>query len=360
MEGPQGWNQGEGRGPRDREPASGRGDHRQNNGGRGRGHNQRRRGGGRGGNWNQPQYNEGYDRGAYVEEPHNEDRFNPRPYRGRGNNRGYREQRRPRGGGFPNASSRSERHPVEFNRDNNNSAAEEPGNFRNPRAHPRRERSDNNWRQRNNTQQDAHNSSSLNPNAPVFQFRTEMEDERGDRGGGESELAQRDLTSSTSVVQREESKRRFKEKPRNQREVLIEQLSRGNHECMVCCEKVRVSQPIWSCKRCFNVFHLSCIRKWIDKSDDGMFHLNRKISNQIRFQLKGLHILYTENGWRCPSCQSCHEASPEGYFCFCGKMKNPKTTKHDIPHTCGQICGKEKPGGINCTHTCISQCHPGS
>lgn len=60
-------------------------------------------------------------------------------------------------------------------------------------------------------------------------------------------------------------------KPRNQREVLMDQLARNMHECMVCCEKVRYSQPVWSCKRCFNVFHLNCIKKWASSSVDGNF-----------------------------------------------------------------------------------------
>ncbi|ODN04677.1 Protein shuttle craft [Orchesella cincta] len=125
-------------------------------------------------------------------------------------------------------------------------------------------------------------------------------------------------------------------KLKNQREVLMDQLSRNSYECMVCCEKVRYSQSVWSCKRCFNVFHLSCIRKWASSSADA-----------------------ADSGWRCPGCQSYCDSSPDGYYCFCGKMKNPKSSRYDVPHTCGQVCGKANPGGLNCIHNCTSPCHPG-
>lgn len=70
-----------------------------------------------------------------------------------------------------------------------------------------------------------------------------------------------------------------------QRDVLIEQLNRNSYECMVCCEKVRVSQPIWSCARCFNFFHLHCIKKWASSSADGKLDTNKSqfiISGMIK------------------------------------------------------------------------------
>ena len=43
---------------------------------------------------------------------------------------------------------------------------------------------------------------------------------------------------------------------------LIEQLTTEKYECMVCCESVRVTAPVWSCQSCYHVFHLNCIKKW--------------------------------------------------------------------------------------------------
>ncbi|KAK7078224.1 hypothetical protein SK128_002916, partial [Halocaridina rubra] len=45
-------------------------------------------------------------------------------------------------------------------------------------------------------------------------------------------------------------------------EGLIEQLTRGTYECMVCCDRIKQQQAIWSCPNCYNCFHLGCIKKW--------------------------------------------------------------------------------------------------
>lgn len=55
----------------------------------------------------------------------------------------------------------------------------------------------------------------------------------------------------------------------NQREELMNQLLRGTYECMVCCDRVRPQQAIWSCRKCFNCFHLGCIKKWATSSKEG-------------------------------------------------------------------------------------------
>ena len=45
------------------------------------------------------------------------------------------------------------------------------------------------------------------------------------------------------------------------------------------------------------------------------------------------------------------------YTCFCRKVKNPDRNPYVIPHSCGEVCGKYR--GINCTHPCTLDCHPG-
>jgi len=47
-----------------------------------------------------------------------------------------------------------------------------------------------------------------------------------------------------------------------QSDVLSQQLFTGQYECMVCCERVRVKDPVWSCSTCYHIFHLKCIKKW--------------------------------------------------------------------------------------------------
>ena len=59
------------------------------------------------------------------------------------------------------------------------------------------------------------------------------------------------------------------EDDRTRRERLIEQLTRGIYECMVCCDPIKQQHAIWSCKNCHNCFHLGCIKKWAGTSQEG-------------------------------------------------------------------------------------------
>ena len=45
-------------------------------------------------------------------------------------------------------------------------------------------------------------------------------------------------------------------------EILIDQLEKNQYECMVCCFVIRKDKAIWSCDKCFHIFHLYCIKKW--------------------------------------------------------------------------------------------------
>ncbi|KAM7369762.1 hypothetical protein PAMP_011056 [Pampus punctatissimus] len=119
---------------------------------------------------------------------------------------------------------------------------------------------------------------------------------------------------------------------------LIEQLSGEKYECMVCCDVIRLMAPVWSCQSCFHVFHLNCIKKWArspaSQADD------------------------SAEGWRCPACQNVALKHPTSYTCFCGKVTNPEWQRSEIPHSCGDMCGKKR-GGVDCNHPCNILCHPG-
>lgn len=54
-----------------------------------------------------------------------------------------------------------------------------------------------------------------------------------------------------------------------QKERLTELLNRGQLECLVCCESIRQTDYTWSCKICFHVLHLKCVKKWATSSHDG-------------------------------------------------------------------------------------------
>ncbi|KAG8572059.1 hypothetical protein GDO81_011896 [Engystomops pustulosus] len=119
---------------------------------------------------------------------------------------------------------------------------------------------------------------------------------------------------------------------------LIEQLTAEKYECMVCCEVIRVMAPVWSCQSCYHVFHLNCIKKWArspaSQAEDG------------------------NSGWRCPACQNVSSRAPSTYTCFCGKVNHPEWNRNEIPHSCGELCGKKR-AGLDCPHTCNILCHPG-
>ncbi|XP_059705397.1 transcriptional repressor NF-X1 isoform X13 [Haemorhous mexicanus] len=119
---------------------------------------------------------------------------------------------------------------------------------------------------------------------------------------------------------------------------LIEQLTTEKYECMVCCEVVRIVAPVWSCQNCYHVFHLNCIKKWalspVSQAEDG------------------------NSGWRCPACQNASVQVPKTYTCFCGKVHNPEWNRNEIPHSCGELCGKKRQC-LDCPHLCNILCHPG-
>lgn len=117
----------------------------------------------------------------------------------------------------------------------------------------------------------------------------------------------------------------------SQRERLEDMLNRRKLECLVCCEKIKNSDKIWSCIQCYNILHLDCTIAWAK-------------SSQIN------------NGWRCPACQNVCIQVPLQYFCYCGKITDPKPDNGVIAHSCGEICLRK---GRTCDHKCTILCHPG-
>ena len=61
-------------------------------------------------------------------------------------------------------------------------------------------------------------------------------------------------------------------------------------------------------------------------------------------------MIIDQRNWRCPTCQEQYSQIPNQYRCFCGKIRDPVWNKHDTPHSCGEICGKQR--DQNCNHPC--------
>ncbi|CAL8398842.1 unnamed protein product [Arctogadus glacialis] len=157
-------------------------------------------------------------------------------------------------------------------------------------------------------------------------------DERKDKDRGQRRAPQRDQKPSQ---ERWDNTSKSKE---SQTGCLIEQLSQEKYECMVCCDVIRLMSPVWSCHGCYHVFHLNCIKKWA-----------RSPASQAEDSTEG---------WRCPACQNVAPKQPASYICFCGKVTNPEWQRSEIPHSCGDLCGKKRTGA-DCPHSCNILCHPG-
>ncbi|RFU23584.1 hypothetical protein B7463_g12754, partial [Scytalidium lignicola] len=124
-----------------------------------------------------------------------------------------------------------------------------------------------------------------------------------------------------------------------------EDITNGQYECAICTNEVLPNSKIWTCKTCWTVLHLSCVKKW-SKNDAS--------SNQQR----------TENGdmppprqWRCPGCNLPKDELPTTYNCWCGKEIEPRSIAGLPPHSCGQTCSKSRVG--HCPHPCELICHAG-
>ena len=144
---------------------------------------------------------------------------------------------------------------------------------------------------------------------------------------------------SFKKLRKRPGKERINDKESNLRERLTESLMRGTSECMVCLDKVKQQQATWDCRNCFQVFHITCIKKWAKS-------------------------VTVEGSWRCPGCQTPVTRIPREYRCFCGKLINPDWNKNEglVPHTCGEICARplaSASGLLSCPHTCSDLCHPG-
>ncbi|KAK6929476.1 Zinc finger, NF-X1-type [Dillenia turbinata] len=125
----------------------------------------------------------------------------------------------------------------------------------------------------------------------------------------------------------------------------------GALSCLICLEKIRPSDPTWSCTSlCFAVFHLLCIQSWARQASD---------LSAVRAATRPISDPEAAATWGCPKCRVEYPKTliPKSYFCFCGKVENPRNDPWILPHSCGEICGR--PLRHNCGHDCLLLCHPG-
>jgi transcriptional repressor NF-X1 len=113
-----------------------------------------------------------------------------------------------------------------------------------------------------------------------------------------------------------------------------EDISNGLYDCPICVSEVLRNSKIWSCKTCYTVFHLQCIKRWSSREDG------------------------SAQQWRCPGCNLPQGDTPSTYLCWCGKETDPKPVPGLPPHSCHQTCGKHR-APRKCPHPCQLLCHAG-
>ena len=125
-----------------------------------------------------------------------------------------------------------------------------------------------------------------------------------------------------------------------------EDIEHGVYECPICTNEILRSSKIWSCRTCWTVFHLHCIKTWAEKgaSKEEMGADGTEPSRQ---------------NWRCPGCNLPKHTRPGAYHCWCGKEETPRTITGFPPHSCGQTCGSERVLPKHCPHPCDLICHAG-
>ncbi|KAL7721097.1 Nuclear transcription factor [Entamoeba marina] len=108
---------------------------------------------------------------------------------------------------------------------------------------------------------------------------------------------------------------------------IMKNLNNEQYECVICYAKIEKNQQIWTCNRCYAIFHIGCVRQWATK----------KVV------------------WKCPVCRLEITKQPTP-MCFCGKNQNGN--QYFSAHSCGEICGKKRIG-TDCPHPCTHTCHAG-
>ncbi|KAG1123324.1 hypothetical protein G6F42_010657 [Rhizopus arrhizus] len=205
--------------------------------------------------------------------------------------------------------------------------------------------SNNNNRKRNNRKPKAPDNASLPSIARISKNRAQGR--LTEQPEPSDDTANSDIASTASKSQNTNKKRNSNKSRKNTPKLppgnhdmatlLSHELKTSSYECMICMDVVRPAHHVWSCDCCWAVFHLNCVQTWAGRS------LKDTSSNKM------------VTGWRCPGCQNNRTVVPKDYLCFCGKQRNPETSRYNTPHSCEQLCKRHK----SCPHECVLPCHPG-
>ena len=129
---------------------------------------------------------------------------------------------------------------------------------------------------------------------------------------------------------------------------IHEDIANCVYECAICTSEITQNSKIWSCRTCWTVFHLTCIKKWAE--NEGSTHSQQRNQDGEFSQPRQ---------WRCPGCNLPKDVLPSTYACWCEKEVDPRPISGLPPHSCGQTCGKHRLGSKQCPHPCELLCHAG-
>ncbi|RDL40093.1 uncharacterized protein BP5553_00072 [Venustampulla echinocandica] len=129
-----------------------------------------------------------------------------------------------------------------------------------------------------------------------------------------------------------------------------EDIANRQYECVICTNEVLSNSKIWTCKSCWSVLHLSCVKRW--SKNDVSTHQQRASENEE---------LPPPRQWRCPGCNLPKVDLPETYTCCHHSPVEPnppsaalivldngivvilKTGQcEDATSPCAQPCGRKK------------------
>lgn len=122
-----------------------------------------------------------------------------------------------------------------------------------------------------------------------------------------------------------------------------EDIDHGQYECPICTSEVQRTSKIWSCRDCWTVFHLTCVKKWASNHSSSTQQTENDGS--------------TSRSWRCPGCNLFQNVQPKLYTCWCEKEVDPRPPTGVPPHSCGNSCGRDR--ARKCPHPCQLTCHAG-
>lgn len=116
--------------------------------------------------------------------------------------------------------------------------------------------------------------------------------------------------------------------------LIHEEINSGEYECLICLNSITPRSQVWSCRSCYRVYDLKCIKDW------------------------GNRTVEKRGTWSCPHCLTLQTQKIQSlhYRCWCGKQKRSNSNRRlDAPHSCGQTCGAKR----SCPHPCPLTCHAG-